>query len=271
MKLPSFPAHCCSCVHDWLLPRGLVTLRLSSHVPHGAGSCPPASPPGLLWPVCWPPGHCPLDSPSPCAAVGQPPVFSHSGQECGLPLPGSGLPGLLRPSPSWQMFRDKDRTPILGRLASLQLVRVDFRSGSAFSLLLWCHSNSGRQGLLGDRNMVLRSQNSDPLCGILGNIPVCFKPCYPTWTMRPAAGSAWQLGEDWAGTQKRLLSVPSGGRAQHRPGHTTASLLVQNRGGGLLPFLHPCPSLGHFRAPWTQALLYRNPTHAECFLSMCLQ
>lgn len=42
--------------------------------------------------------------------------------------------------------------------------------------------NSGLQGLLGDRNMVLRlrSQNSDPLCGILGNVPVSFKPCYHT-------------------------------------------------------------------------------------------
>lgn len=173
-KLPNFS-------WPWLVPAPVV-LRLGYDVPCGAGSRSHASPSWLAlacvlatWPL-------PPDLPAPRAVLGQPPwIFSPwTRMWSGLLWPGIRLPQLPCPSPSWQRFCDKG---VLGRLASFQLVRVDFRSGFVLSLLLGLSYaiSSGHERLPSDRSMVpgLRCHNSNPVCEILGNIPISFKSRLP--------------------------------------------------------------------------------------------
>lgn len=137
MKLPGFPCPL-SLLHPWLVLAPWVSDPQAQL---------PCSMQGCFLPSClsfWPALACvlatwPLSArfTFPVCCCGSTPLcFLHFGQECGLPRPGSGLPWLPCPSPSCRCSMTKTRCHIPGRLASFQLISVDFRSGSEFSLWL---------------------------------------------------------------------------------------------------------------------------------------
>ena len=110
--------------------------------------------------------------------------------------------------------------------------------------------SSGHERLPSDRSMVpgLRCQNSNPVCEILGNVPISFKSRLPhlnneTCNRISLTAAVQTEPEHGKGFLRRPAEKSSSQTWSHDS--TSSSLLVQKRGGGLsssppsLPLFRP--------------------------------